>query len=189
MYLIKGNYRLKKMAKLVSSANRVLDLGCMQQPNVYLNNKMVIGMDLNNGKLPPNYKELVVGDVMNLLSFFEKDFFDAIVAGEIIEHLERPIDFLRNCYEIMSSGGQLVISTPNPHSIFEFLLTINLSRKYFYHPVHVCLYPQRWLIRMFERVGFKNVQVIAGGTELPIIGTVPSSRLLSGFTIVKGVKP
>ncbi len=40
--------------------------------------------------------------------------FDAIVAGELIEHLENPGKWLRNMRRHMNSGGKIIISTPNP---------------------------------------------------------------------------
>jgi len=40
--------------------------------------------------------------------------FDTIVAGEIIEHLENPGQFLRNMARHLKPGGVLILSTPNP---------------------------------------------------------------------------
>jgi len=39
--------------------------------------------------------------------------FDAIVALEIIEHLENPRHFLRQCHQALKKGGLLLLSTPN----------------------------------------------------------------------------
>lgn len=39
--------------------------------------------------------------------------FDTIVASEIIEHLENPRNFMRECFATLKAGGTLVISTPN----------------------------------------------------------------------------
>lgn len=40
--------------------------------------------------------------------------FDAIVAGELIEHLENPGLFLRNMRRHLAERGVLILSTPNP---------------------------------------------------------------------------
>ena len=39
--------------------------------------------------------------------------FDAIVAVEIIEHLENPRHFFRQCFSLLKPGGALLLSTPN----------------------------------------------------------------------------
>jgi 2-polyprenyl-3-methyl-5-hydroxy-6-metoxy-1,4-benzoquinol methylase len=40
--------------------------------------------------------------------------FDVIVAGEVIEHLDRPGDFMRSCAAMLAPGGRLIVTTPNP---------------------------------------------------------------------------
>ena len=44
---------------------------------------------------------------------YEDDFFDAIACIDGIEHLERPFDFVRECFRVLRKEGCLVISTPN----------------------------------------------------------------------------
>lgn len=39
--------------------------------------------------------------------------FNALCAVEIIEHLENPRHFLRQCYQLIQPGGHLIVSTPN----------------------------------------------------------------------------
>jgi len=44
--------------------------------------------------------------------------FDCVIATEIIEHLENPRYFLRQCFQTLRPGGLLIISTPNVDSPF-----------------------------------------------------------------------
>ena len=46
-------------------------------------------------------------------SFKIKKKFDTIVAGEIIEHLENPTYFIKECKKILNEQGRLIITTPN----------------------------------------------------------------------------
>lgn len=55
-----------------------------------------------------------------------KTSYDAIIALEIIEHLENPRHFLRECRSLLKPGGILILSTPNvdsPYSATRFLRT------------------------------------------------------------------
>ncbi|MBC8428935.1 MAG: class I SAM-dependent methyltransferase [FCB group bacterium] len=174
--MIKEQYRLKKLAKLAESGPDVLDLGCTALPNPFLNNERVIGLDITEGTLTPNYTELIIGSVMDIDSIFEESEFDSIVAGEIIEHLETPILFLRKCNSILKSGGRLVLSTPNPNSIIERTLTLTLSRRYYYTKDHTMLFPQRWLIRMLEISGFEDVNRHSGGIIFPFLPRIQFPR-------------
>jgi 2-polyprenyl-3-methyl-5-hydroxy-6-metoxy-1,4-benzoquinol methylase len=50
--------------------------------------------------------------------------YDAITALEIIEHLENPRHFVRECMALLKPGGFLILSTPNidsPRSILRFV--------------------------------------------------------------------
>jgi len=181
-------YRLKKLAKLISKKNKILDLGCSAIPNIYLKNKEVIGVDLVEKYLPNNYTDLKICNVINLSNFFNNMGIDGIVAGEIIEHLEDPINFLKECFDTLSKNGLLVLSTPNPNSFIERLLTLFLSSNYFYTNDHVMLYPQRWLMRMMEISGFKDIKLYSGGMIFPFFSLIPFPRPWCYQTIATGKK-
>jgi SAM-dependent methyltransferase len=48
---------------------------------------------------------------------FKDGYFDAVFAGEIIEHLFDPDHFLDEIYRVLRPGGVLVLTTPNLASI------------------------------------------------------------------------
>jgi SAM-dependent methyltransferase len=184
----KENLRLKRMARLVRGMDRVLDIGSADKPNHYLDNHQVVALDLERHETPANYCSRVTGNAMDLPYPFSNSEFDAITAGEILEHLEDPMGFLRACYETLAPGGILVLSTPNPNSPIERLLTITLSRRFFYTDDHIMLFPQRWLIRMLERSGFSDVRLYSGGFPVPPLGLVPFPRAWCYQTIASAVR-
>jgi SAM-dependent methyltransferase len=187
--MIYEKYRLRKMSQLVNGRHKVLDIGWVDYPNTYLSNPQVVGLDLQIRSLPLNYSECFMGSAMDLPMPFSPNSFDAIIAGEIIEHLERPVDFLRNCKKTLGDGGILVLSTPNPNSFIERLLTINLSQRFFYSHDHITLYPQRWLIRMMGIAGFVDIKLYSGGFPIHGFGTIPFPRPWCYQTIAAGYKP
>ncbi len=44
---------------------------------------------------------------------FDRSSFGGIIASEIIEHLENPWHFFRQCERLLGVGGKIVLSTPN----------------------------------------------------------------------------
>ncbi len=170
------NYRLKKLAKLVSDCDTVLDIGYADNPNPYFRNPVIIGADITTGQLPKNYHKTYQSDLNGIINQLGKEHVDAIVAGEIIEHLEDPMDFLHSSFQLLKPGGRIILSTPNPNSPIESLLTIWLSRRWFYTSDHIMLFPQRWLIRMLERAEFTDVGLYSGGSHIPFMGLVPFPR-------------
>jgi len=143
------DFRQKLLAKTTSKYDVLLDIGYAEIPNKYLTNKQVIGIDLHTIEKPSNYSKVIVGDASNLADYFDASSINAVCCGELLEHLVNPIDFLKGCHNVLKPNGILALTTPNPHHFFEFVSTIFLSKKFFYSPGHVCIYPQRWLIRMF----------------------------------------
>lgn len=184
--------RFKRIAMHANeNSETICDLGFKQCPNHYLKAKRVIGIDPNATKddARGNYSEVFCGILSDYTETAGNEIFDTITAGELIEHLENPIDFLRDCHSALKPNGRIILSTPNPNSLIEQILTIFLSRKYFYTEEHIMLIPQRWLIRIMEIAGFENVKLISGGFPLPIIGLVPFPRPWCYQTIAIGTKP
>jgi SAM-dependent methyltransferase len=180
-YTINENYRLKRLAKFASSADKVLDIGCSQYPNHFLKNPELYGLDLNKADLPTNYLGFMQGNLTKVIEQNEK--YDAIIAGEILEHLEDPIFFLKQSKSCLKEEGLLILSTPNPHSIIEILLTLFLNKRFYYTQDHIMLFPQRWLIRMLERAGFTDIKLYSGGFPIPPFGLVPCPRFFCHQTI------
>ena len=118
----------------ISADDRVLDIGCVQHT---LNNKnwknppfglflhadlsrhakKTIGLDIvEEGieKMQNGGYDVRQGDAQS----FEIDgTFDAIVAGELVEHLENPGEFLERCRDHLAEDGIIILTTPNPHCL------------------------------------------------------------------------
>jgi 2-polyprenyl-3-methyl-5-hydroxy-6-metoxy-1,4-benzoquinol methylase len=151
------------MAKF--ARGRILDLGFASLPNPYLKGS-VTGLDMKRVPCPKKYSAVIVGDVRDLC--FAPTSFDTILAGEIIEHLEQPVQFLRNCRSLLKCGGVLVLSTPNPYYPPTILFNWLMIRKYFYSPNHVFEISPRHMARLLERTGFSLRKMLSGGMLLPI---------------------
>jgi SAM-dependent methyltransferase len=159
-----SNRRLRKMAAAVDG--KILDVGYANIPNQYLAGRQIIGVDLSAANYTNNYHAVVIGDANHLP--FQFNTFDAVVAGEIIEHLEQPLEFLRVCRRVLKPGGLLVLSTPNPYYPPIILLNWLMIRKFFYSSDHIFEIAPRFMARFLEQTGFKLNQMMSGGMILPL---------------------
>jgi 2-polyprenyl-3-methyl-5-hydroxy-6-metoxy-1,4-benzoquinol methylase len=89
-----------------------------------------------------------VGDAQNLK--FDSSF-DTILAGELIEHLQNPGQFLEGAARGLKPGGRLVLSTPNV-----FCVMLNLMYLYNrpFNPEHVAWFCPQTLRTILTRCGF-----------------------------------
>jgi SAM-dependent methyltransferase len=163
--------RLRKLARRCRGGS-VLDLGYAHYPNPYFRGLLRVGLDREAPRGPVRYEEELIGDVMEPAAALGDRRFDNIVAGELIEHLERPYDFLRGLHRHLAPGGRLVLSTPNPVAWPCLLFEWMRSRRFYYAADHAFYLPPRWVERMLEDSGFvvaavEGVGLLAPGLVLP----------------------
>ncbi len=65
----------------------------------------------------------IVGDALH--TPFKDGYFDCVISGEFIEHIENPQDLIGEMYRICKDGGTMVLSTPHletsdPEHLWEF---------------------------------------------------------------------
>jgi O-antigen biosynthesis protein len=109
----------EKLLDLVGRPERVLDVGCATG---YLASRLqergatVVGLELDERAAAEarRFCEAVhVGDVETMALPLEPASFDAIVCGDLVEHLRDPGAFLARLRPYLRPGGRLVLSTPN----------------------------------------------------------------------------
>lgn len=67
---------------------------------------------------------------------FEDDYFDAIFAGEVIEHLYDPDHFLDEVYRVLKPNGIFVLTTPNLASIHNRIALLFGFQPFSMNPSH-----------------------------------------------------
>jgi hypothetical protein len=84
---------------------------------------------------------------------------DVVVAGELIEHLENPLQFLKRFVDIDGlSGKTLILSTPNATALHNVL--IGLARRESTHHDHLCILSYKTLATLCTRAGFSEWEII-----------------------------
>ena len=142
-----------------------------------------VGVDLNQPTTPSGYEEELVGNVFALAELLPGRRFDTIICGEFIEHIENPYELLRTLREVLSPGGRLLMSTPNPLGFPVVALEYLRSRTFFYTKEHVYYFSPRWAERLLERCGFSVREVAPVGLWLPV-GFVPFPIVSLSYQVI-----
>ena len=165
----------------------VLDIGYAQSPNPNLGRFRTVGYDL--AVVPaPDYAEQIQGDAANIAEVLAGRAFDTIVAGELIEHLEQPYDFLRALSGLLTPNGRVVLSTPNPVAFPTLGFEVTRSHRRFYEKGHTFYFAPRWMERMLDRCGYRLVRMAPVGWWLPF-GVVPWCPVGLSYQIVYVAEP
>jgi SAM-dependent methyltransferase len=159
---------------------RVLDLGAMDETawqskrgrgtwlheEISRSAKSVDGVDIS-ALVPPEGLRTApnaiirrgdIGDPDRLLADLP-EMPDVIVAGELIEHLENPLEFLRRIARTgRLSGKCLILSTPNATALHNVL--IGLARRESTHHDHLCVLSYKTLTTLCTRAGFRSWKII-----------------------------
>ena len=87
---------------------------------------------------------------------------DAVIAAEVIEHLENPRGVAREWYRILKPGGTLILSTPNNESIGS--LGALVARGHYAafgddsYPAHITALLRKDIMRILSEAGFLNLR-------------------------------
>lgn len=109
------------MIEMVGSNKRVLEVGCASG---YISKVLtargcrVIGIEIDPeaATAAKEYcEDVVVGDVedLDLAEMFGERCFDAVLFGDVLEHLRDPLSAIRVCKPLIDLGGFVVASMPN----------------------------------------------------------------------------
>lgn len=101
---------------------------------------------------------------------FKDNFFDGIVCLEVIEHIAKAEDFLKEINRVLKKSGWFIISTPNISWLGYRLLTL-LGRVPFKEGYHLRYFNYYWLKKKIELVGF-SVEKEACYTPIPIVNRI-----------------
>ena len=113
--------RIPLFVAAIGRGKRVLDLGCRSGALTrhFLDGNEVVGLDVDRAALAKAEElgiEPVQANVEEPLPF-EDASFDAVVAGELFEHLQFPDALIAEIQRLLRPGGVLVGSVPNAFRI------------------------------------------------------------------------
>lgn len=135
----------------------VLDLGCAK--GAYLRQFALgsFGVDVSR----PNLEHcrglglrVMAADLNRQLSF-SSESFPAILCSHVLEHVDAPINLLRECHRILKPEGLLVLGLPIESNLVNWLR----GHKYFYHhPGHLYSFSLENINVLLQKTGFDIVR-------------------------------
>jgi len=81
--------------------------------------------------------------------------FDVIIGGEVLEHLDAPGMFMKNCAAMLNSGGRLAVTVPNPWYINAIVKSCFGRYTFVDSADHVAWYDASTLFELGQRHGLK----------------------------------
>jgi SAM-dependent methyltransferase len=142
---------------------RVLDLGCRSGAvsERFLPGNEVVGLDVDRAALKLAEERGIVpvhANVEEPLPFDDASF-DAVVAGELLEHVRRPEELVAEVRRVLRAPGVFAGSVPNAYRLKSRLLFL-LGRPPEDDPTHLHMYSPadlRHLLRDFDEVTLEFV--------------------------------
>lgn len=109
--------------KIIGSGKDVLDIGCRDGvlTKYFLDNNKILGVDIDDGALKRAKENLgietIVVDLNSDWQELGEHKFDAVVAGEVLEHLYFPEKVIEKVKEHLKERGVFVGSVPNAFNL------------------------------------------------------------------------
>jgi SAM-dependent methyltransferase len=149
----------------IGSGRRVLDLGCRAGALTrhFLDGNDVVGLDVDRASLAKAAAlgiETVEANVEERLPF-EDGSFDALVAGELLEHLRFPDALVAEARRVLKPGGVFVGSVPNAFRVQSRLRFLR-GRQPEDDPTHLHLYSPREIGGLLSEFSDVRIEFLGG---------------------------
>ncbi len=140
---------------------KVLEVGCKdgRLTNRIWNVKWIVGLDIDEKvirkakKYENSFRKFMVGDAYELP--FKDGSFDAVIAGDIIEHLQDGNKMLSEAHRVLRGCGKLIISCPYHGTIKNILISLfNFEGHFNTEADHIRFYSIKSLTKIIEKNNF-----------------------------------
>lgn len=188
--------RINTVLELIPKNKSILDIGCAQNPEIHYQitkmSKKAVGIDINKSGLDVFRKKGLEVYEMSAESINLKETFDCIIAGELIEHVSNPGQFLDSMANHLKLDGQIILTTPNISSLFLYGLVVVANKTQ--DPTHVFYFDKKNLEELVTRHNLKitqtkyiapNVKLHGNGIFFKIIFLIATFLANFGFIFSK----
>lgn len=164
-----GRERAELFSDWLGKGKNILELGCRDGSltKLFAEGNKITGADIDKNALELFEKNLggkaVCLDLNSEWPFGENEF-DAIVASEVIEHLYKPEETIKNIFKSLKPGGLFVGSVPNAFSLINRirLFLAQPNKTALADPTHIHHFSRRELKNVLNKY-FIGVQLVPIG--------------------------
>src|SRR5271154_4246139 len=169
------------MLRMVGFNKRVLEAGCASghvSEKLNAQGCTVVGIEIDASVVEPAKKWLervIVGnfDDASLWRELEGELFDAILFGDVLEHLKDPLATLRESLRFLAPSGIVVISVPNIAHADVKIALINGQFPYsddgLLDRTHISFFTKESLLKLVKDAGLVEVEIVR--VTLPVFHT------------------
>jgi 2-polyprenyl-3-methyl-5-hydroxy-6-metoxy-1,4-benzoquinol methylase len=176
-------------------ASRILDLGCsggLFAERARAAGHHVVGVDaIEVEGVRERTDDFFIADLERGIPEEVGDGYDVVVAGDIIEHLSRPVELLREMRRVLRPGGELLLSVPNFGHWYPRLRVatglFGYDRRGILDSTHLRFFTRSTLRRTARQAGFDIIEESATGLPLGAVGARPTRGPLAALRRVDAV--
>ncbi|CEG14015.1 Methyltransferase type 11 [groundwater metagenome] len=153
--------------------NRILEVGCAKGNTGYALKKEgyakeVIGIELMQEATKEAEKKLdraIYGNIETITLDFEENYFDYIIAGDVLEHLYDPWKTIQKLKPFLKEDGFFIASIPTIRN-FKILFNLILKGEWNYvdagilDKTHMRFFTKKTTVKMFAENGFEIVEIV-----------------------------
>ena len=98
---------------------------------------------------------------------FSENYFEAVTAFYVLEHLFDPLASLRKIFSVLKPGGMLILRVPHTTPVVAMLGAFGIKNRLYDPPFHLYDFCPKTLKTLFEHSGFESVRIMPGSPTLP----------------------
>lgn len=111
------------------------------------------------------YREILKGKGFEVFAYTNeannmfKGKVDVLTSFDVIEHVEKPEEFLKDIYMLLSENGKAIVGTPTETPVLRGLLKKCFEEKLLFSVQHLWIFNESSLRYLAQKTGFKEISI------------------------------
>ncbi len=153
--------RIELIRPYLSLDKSLLELGC--SAGMFLYNikdyvKEIVGIDSDIASITFTANKCKCFTASDLSTFkkISPQTFDIICSFQTLEHIENPIEVLKEIKSLLNKDGIIYIEVPNLYDALRYVYDLPNHNKFYYHEAHKYYFSEKSLLKLMDMTGFKG---------------------------------